>query len=257
MTTYGKKVILADMEDINEVQNVMNEVTEHNQDNLVNKLTTMQEDIDNIEILVNNVKSTLDNVNGSVATINTISNNVSTINTNVTANKSTLGTMSNVLTTVNTNVSNINSRITDTRAGYLDLLANGTNGLAAIKNAISNINAVTMGIPKVADIQYIEYSTAVTAGQSATILNITGPGKIRILNINKADYNFLYTFIVDGNTSTCYDGTANSTYQHSITVFNGTEYEFRNSFVINVKNIATSSSASNTGFSCIFTKYSA
>jgi hypothetical protein len=40
--------------------------------------------------------------------------------------------------TIDTNTSNVNSRLTSTRAGYLDYLANSTYGLSAIKTFLNN-----------------------------------------------------------------------------------------------------------------------
>ena len=67
---------------------------------------------------------------------------VDTINSNVSANKTTLST-------INTNCSNLNSRLTNTRAGYLDYLANSTYGLNAIKTAINNLASNSGGLKSV------------------------------------------------------------------------------------------------------------
>lgn len=53
----------------------------------------------------------------------------------------TIDTVADQLTVVDTNIDTILTRLTDTRAGYLDYLANSTYGLSALKSAIDNVNS--------------------------------------------------------------------------------------------------------------------
>lgn len=62
--------------------------------------------------------------------ISSVQNTVNTINTKFTDARAT------AIDTINTNVANLNSRLTATRAGYLDYLANSTYGLSALKALI-------------------------------------------------------------------------------------------------------------------------
>ena len=85
-------------------------------------------------------KDLSDPVVEAVNTIDTVADQITTVDSNVNSIKSTVEGNSGKLDTINTNSTNLNSRLTDARAGYLDLLADGTNGLAALKTAINSVN---------------------------------------------------------------------------------------------------------------------
>ena len=67
------------------------------------------------------------------------------------------------LDTINTNASDLNTRLTSTRAGYLDYLANSTYGLSALKTAISSSGGLTACVKNVQR-GFIKYGT-VTNGK--------------------------------------------------------------------------------------------
>ena len=107
--------------------------------NLINKLDNSTYGLSAIKTAINSNATKIDTVDGIVDTINS---NISTVNTNVSSIKTTVEANKSTLSTVSTNVSATKTaaeRLTSTRAGYLDYLANSTYGLSAIKTAISKI----------------------------------------------------------------------------------------------------------------------
>ena len=88
-------------------------------------------------------------------TIDTVADQVSVVDNNVNSIKSTVESNANVLDTINTNTTNVNTRLTSIRAGYLDYLANSTYGLSALKTAIGKIPTTSGGGYMMGE--YVEY----------------------------------------------------------------------------------------------------
>ena len=72
--------------------------------------------------------------------IDTIATDSASAKADAASNKSTLSTLSTTIGTINTNA----ARLTSTRAGYIDRLANSTYGLSALKTAIDGIGGVSL-----------------------------------------------------------------------------------------------------------------
>ena len=88
------------------------------------------------------------------------------------ADKDTLDAVNTKCTTIQTNTNNLNSRLTSTRAGYLDYLANGTYGLNAIKNAINTVDNNVDSIKTYTTTNNTASKTGILSQKSAYIINM-------------------------------------------------------------------------------------
>lgn len=175
-------------------------------------------------------------------TIDTVADQVSTVDSNVNSIKSTvedtsikMNDMGDSLATVNTNVNNLNTRLTDTRASNLDLLADGTNGLAALKTAINSVNTAVSNSG--GGYYYYKYGTTETlatgtmasreftySNSAQTILSdfiVPADGTYRVdvvVNITKASSGYSFGPKINYPASPFY-----STYTSNVTV--ASDYE--------------------------------
>ena len=88
------------------------------------------------------------------------------------ADKDTLDAVNTKCTTIQTNTNNLNSRLTSTRAGYLDYLANGTYGLNAIKNAINTVDNNVDSIKTYTTTNNTASKTGILSQKSTYIINM-------------------------------------------------------------------------------------
>jgi tetrahydromethanopterin S-methyltransferase subunit G len=88
-------------------------------------------------------KETLDIINNKLDTVDTVVDNIySKVDTEI-------GTLTTNLTTVDTVVDGIKTatdRLTSTRAGYIDRIANSTYGLDKIKSTLDTVNTKIDGL---------------------------------------------------------------------------------------------------------------
>ena len=145
------------------------------------------------------------------------------------ADKDTLDAVNTKCTTIQTNTNNLNSRLTSTRAGYLDYLANGTYGLNAIKNAINTVDNNVDSIKTYTTTNNTASKTGILSQKSTYIINML-ENTTYGLNAIKTDVNTLAQakitpfkiedlqgYVIDGETDVIYTFTRNGfvTYMYS------------------------------------------
>lgn len=122
--------------------------------------------------------------------------------------------------TAKTKASNVDSRLTSTRAGYLDLLANSINGLAAIKTAVGTATTEANNASKPKGCSaFNNASLSLTSSITtlSTVMSGTGSGVLRI-TLQKS--HMLINLTIDGktiisdndSTSTIIGGTVKENY---------------------------------------------
>lgn len=182
------------------------------------------EALNTIDTVADQVSVVDSNVNSIKSTVEGNSSKLDTIGTNVSDNKTTLAA-------VNTNCANLNSRITDTRAGYLDYLANSTYGLSAIKTAINTVNTnVSAGSSSLlklyrtgtATLETLTVDTSAfsstTSSNSMTVATfipktfgmVTISITFKVTSVSQSGYAGNALWIVVGSDGTAYTGTKHS-----------------------------------------------
>ena len=167
------------------------------------------------------------------------------------ADKTTLDEVNTKCTTIQTNTNNLNSRLTSTRAGYLDYLANGTYGLNAIKNAINTVDNNVDSIKTYTTTNNTGSKTGVLSQKSSYIINMlenstyglnaiktsvnnvggvsdTGTGNTIVnltqnINVGKADGSVLCKFIAPMSGKYNISGTA--LYEKTSSSANSSEFQ--------------------------------
>ena len=113
------------------------------------------------------------------------------------ADKETLDTVNSKCTTIQTYTNNLNSRLTSTRAGYLDYLANSTYGLNAIKSAINTVDSNVDSIRTYTATNNTASKTGVLSQKSAYIINMLENSTYGLNAIKSNSRNISHGIITD------------------------------------------------------------